>query len=92
MPAAAFGRSAGRQGLPTATLLLVLANCLVYLAQDAALIDRLGFRPLAPTWSAAFGYMFVHASLEHLLGNMTLLLVVGGLVERMIGGPRHLAF
>lgn len=42
---------------------------------------RFGYRPGAPTLSAAIAYMFMHAGLLHLLGNMLFLWVAGGVLE-----------
>lgn len=42
---------------------------------------RFGYRPAAPTVSGAIGHVFMHADLFHLLGNMLLLWVAGGVLE-----------
>jgi len=38
------------------------------------------------------GHLFLHASLGHLLGNMLILLLVGYIVEELLGKLRYLAF
>lgn len=43
-------------------------------------------------WYNWLSYMFVHAGFSHLIGNMWFLLVVGAMVEKMLGGVGYLAF
>lgn len=42
---------------------------------------RFGYRPGAPTFSGAIAYMFMHAGIFHLVGNMLFLWVSGGVLE-----------
>lgn len=51
-----------------------------------------GFRPAHPTWRTAFTHMFLHGDIMHLLGNMVFLMVVGYVVEQIIGRGRFLIF
>ena len=46
----------------------------------------------SPLWITLFTSMFMHASGDHLLGNMAFLLVFGTHVERSMGAGRYLAF
>ena len=55
-------------------------------------VERFGFRPAAPTFSALFGHMFLHGDFGHLLGNMAILFIVGVSVEEALGKRRYLAF
>ena len=60
--------------------------------QHATSVERFGFRPAAPTFSAMIGHMFLHGSFDHLLGNMAILFIVGIAVEEALGKRRYLAF
>lgn len=42
---------------------------------------RFGYRPAAPSVTGAVGHVFMHADIFHLLGNMLLLWVAGGVLE-----------
>lgn len=42
---------------------------------------RFGYRPGAPTVTGALGHVWMHADIFHLLGNMLLLWVAGGVLE-----------
>jgi len=46
----------------------------------------------SPLWITLFTSMFMHAGLDHLLGNMIFLLVFGIHVERSMGALRYLVF
>lgn len=56
------------------------------------LVERFGFRPAHPTFAGLIGHMFLHASFDHLLGNMAILFIVGYLVEEALGKWRYLTF
>lgn len=60
--------------------------------QGATMLARFGFRPADPTLAGFFGHMFLHASFDHLLGNMAILFIVGYMVEEALGKRRYLAF
>lgn len=47
-------------------------------------------RPDAPRWWAFFSYQFLHGGWGHVLGNMLMLVLVGRLVEGMVGAGRYL--
>lgn len=68
------------------TLLLALANAVVYLAAPS--VGTYGFVPSHPSVQTALTSMFLHADLAHILGNMAFLLVFGTLVERDLGSIR----
>ena len=72
------------------TLLLALANVLVYLAAPS--VDQYGFVPTHASLGTAFSSMFVHdpTGLAHIGGNLAFLLVFGTLVERELGSVRFL--
>ncbi|MBN4061431.1 rhomboid family intramembrane serine protease, partial [bacterium AH-315-G11] len=48
------------------------------------------FKPAFPEISDAFSHMFMHGSIMHLIGNMVFLLIVGLVVERLLGSPLYL--
>lgn len=52
--------------------------------------DRYLLHPQQPTALTALVAMFMHGDLGHLLGNMVFLLLVGFLVEGVLGGWRYL--
>ncbi|AOX99561.1 rhomboid family intramembrane serine protease [Jeongeupia sp. USM3] len=54
--------------------------------------DRFALRPAAPTPLAALMHMFMHGSVDHLLGNMAILFIVGYTVEVALGGGVFLLF
>ena len=60
--------------------------------KNAALIERYGFKPAEPTIAGFFGNAFLHGSIDHLLGNLAILFMVGYLVEESLGKRRYLAF
>lgn len=60
--------------------------------RGATMLARFGFRPADPTLAGFFGHMFLHASFDHLLGNMAILFIVGYMVEEALGKRRYLAF
>jgi len=49
------------------------------------------FKPAFPEASDAFTHMFMHGSIMHLVGNMVFLVIVGLVVERLIGSGLYLA-
>ncbi|GHD62988.1 rhomboid family intramembrane serine protease [Jeongeupia chitinilytica] len=54
--------------------------------------DRFALRPAAPTPLTTFMHMFMHGSVDHLLGNMAILFIVGYTVEAALGGGIFLLF
>lgn len=60
--------------------------------RSATLTERFGFKPAQPTLAGFLGNMFLHGSVDHLLGNMAILFMVGCLVEEALGKRRYLAF
>lgn len=54
--------------------------------------DRFVLKPAHPTWSSMLLHMFMHGSVDHLLGNMVFLFIVGYTVEAALGAWRYLAF
>jgi membrane associated rhomboid family serine protease len=91
---------------PVVTWLLILANILVFMVQlggsDAevqAIASAFGVTPAAllggtvptPVFSL-LTYMFIHADLAHIFGNMIFLWVFGDDIERALGRVRYLVF
>lgn len=54
--------------------------------------DRFILKPANPTWYGLLMHMFMHGSVDHLLGNMAILFIVGYTVEAALGSGRFLAF
>lgn len=54
--------------------------------------ERYAFDTADPRPRQFIGHMFLHGSLGHLLGNMLFLLLVGYIVEELLGKLRYLAF
>lgn len=54
--------------------------------------QRFSFVPAEPTLAGTFGHMFLHGSFDHLLGNMIFLLLIGYLVEAVLGRALFLGF
>jgi membrane associated rhomboid family serine protease len=80
-------------------LRLIIANAVMLLLMrtifiSPALADALAFSPasaLRQPWSL-FSYMFVHAGLLHLLGNMLMLFVFGTAVESRMGSRAFILY
>ncbi|MBV6458564.1 MAG: hypothetical protein HONBIEJF_01696 [Fimbriimonadaceae bacterium] len=81
------------RGGPIATLILIALNIAVAFAiqWEPSLIDRLGFRPNAPSLRDAVSSIFMHANIIHLGGNMIFLAAVGPAVESLSGSVRLVA-
>jgi membrane associated rhomboid family serine protease len=91
---------------PVVTWLLILANVLVFLvelgasdAETQAIVNAFGVTPaalLGGTMPAPVltlvTYMFLHADLSHIFGNMIFLWVFGDDVEEALGRGRFLLF
>lgn len=54
--------------------------------------QRFMLRPAHPTWASMLLHMFMHGSVDHLLGNMAVLFIVGYTVEAALGAGCYLAF
>ncbi|WP_051710640.1 rhomboid family intramembrane serine protease [Andreprevotia chitinilytica] len=54
--------------------------------------ERFALRPAAPEPVGVFMHMFMHGSVDHLLGNMAILFIVGYTVEMALGAGLFLAF
>jgi len=60
--------------------------------RDSTMIGRFALKSAQPTLAGLMGYMFLHGSFDHLLGNMAFLFVVGYMVEEVLGKWRYLLF
>jgi membrane associated rhomboid family serine protease len=85
--------------VPGVNYLLIALNIGVFVAQEIGTLDApwglVPVRLLAdPVGSlpSLFGYMFLHASLGHIAGNMLFLWIFGDNVEDALGHARYLAF
>lgn len=90
-----------RRSFPFITILLILANVLVFLIETnsgADFIIQWSFIPrrflASPPgyFITIFSSLFMHASWSHLLGNMLYLWVFGDNIEDLFGHVRFLAF
>ncbi|MDR2111861.1 MAG: rhomboid family intramembrane serine protease [Candidatus Accumulibacter sp.] len=54
--------------------------------------DRFAFKSAQPTLAGVIGHLFLHGSVNHLLGNMAFLFIVGYMVEEALGKWRYLLF
>jgi membrane associated rhomboid family serine protease len=90
---------------PVVTWLLILANVLVFLveiggsdAEAQAIANAFGVTPAALLASTPapvltlLTYMFIHANISHVFGNMIFLFVFGDDVEEALGRGRFLLF
>lgn len=94
--------------LPVVTWALIAANVLVFIFEAAtpdsnALLANLGAIPAnitdgvklaghVPTYATLVTYMFLHANIFHLLGNMIFLWVFGDDIEEALGPWRFIVF
>lgn len=82
------------------TIMLTLVSCLVLIADTVFLhtltpnVFSVYRAPLSSplTYFRFISHIFGHASLEHLVGNISLLLIVGSIVEDRIGSIRYLSY
>jgi rhomboid family protein len=90
---------------PVVTWLLILSNVLVFLveisgsdAETEAIVKAFGITPAALLGAAPTSvftlvtYMFLHADIMHIFGNMIFLWVFGDDVEEVMGRGRFLLF
>ncbi len=85
--------------LPVMTLLIIVANFIVFfveLAEGDTFISRWALIPAHITagkdWITLLTAMFLHGGWEHILGNMVFLWAFGPEVEDVMGPLRYLAF
>ena len=83
---------ASRSKAPVLTLALLGLNLLAAFALLLlpGTVERLGFRPDAPSLVGALGSLFLHANVAHLLGNLVFLAAAGTAVELATGWARYL--
>lgn len=75
---------------PVVTAVIVGLNLLVFLTVNPnpageQIMDKFALVPAQPTLLGLFGHQFLHANLEHIVGNMIALLVFGPNVEDLMG-------
>jgi membrane associated rhomboid family serine protease len=95
-----------RRGFPLFTILLILANVLVF-GFELLQPSEMALDSLASTWGlipyrlsqlelgavvTIFTSMFVHGGFMHLIGNMLYLWIFGDNIEAAMGGMRFLVF
>ena len=96
------------RSFPWATVLLILANILVYAAASRLSLESRGLQPWLfiprrffgwragaldlARWTPLLSAMFLHANLFHLLSNLWFLWVFGDNVEDRLGHGRYLLF
>jgi len=90
-----------KEGVAWVTYSLILINILIFYsfetpANEEFILNNLLFVPHQPNiWNIPLGLLsslFLHASNSHLWGNMLFLWAVGTVVEKRIGGRKHLWF
>ncbi len=87
-----------RRTVPFINYLLILANVVVFflycfpVLRDEAILARYALRPSGEAWRTIFTSMFLHANIEHLLGNMLFLWIAGDNVEDVLGHLPYLVF
>ncbi len=85
-------RSSERTTSPAiVTLLLILANVLVFL-YELIFIVQYGIVPYRFHWSSLLTSMFIHGGFMHIAGNMLFLWVFGKAIEDLLGHGRFLLF
>ena len=81
--------------LPFITWALIGINILVFLwslSDFDNIINTLGFTPLQFSFFTMFTSMFLHGSIQHILGNMWFLFIFGDNVEDRLGHWAYLVF
>lgn len=77
-----------RGHLPWATTVIIALNVLVFFglqAGDLRFTEQFVFDPAAPSVITLFTHLFLHGGMDHLIGNMVALALVGVLVEYALG-------
>ena len=98
-----YGNDGGRRGgflssLPPVTKNLIIINVIVFLASllnENFMIGTFAlFYPTSPYfhWWQVVTHMFMHGGFWHIFFNMYTLLIVGGVVERILGSKKFLFF
>ena len=92
-PGLVYGSDAGQPSFPTVTVSLIAANTLLYFvlpekAVEAGMFPPYGEPTLPNLFFTTFSCAFLHADLDHLLGNMVFLWAFGSTVETRIGAAR----
>jgi membrane associated rhomboid family serine protease len=83
---------------PWVTITLILINGVVFaaIALTGISTESLGLRPVSllrgEDLHTLLTSFFIHADIEHLLGNMLMLLIMGFVIERKMGGIKFLLF
>jgi len=96
---ASFLRRPFRYSYYNATLILIVANVLVFLFSYIDRQQRIGYIVLVPdlvlhagAWWQLVTYMFVHVGLAHIFFNMLALFLFGIQLERRMGSTEFLVF
>ncbi|HTP59676.1 MAG TPA: rhomboid family intramembrane serine protease [Spirochaetia bacterium] len=96
---ASFLRRPFRYSYYNATLILIVANVLVFLFSYIDRQQRIGYIVLVPdlvlqagAWWQLVTYMFVHVGLAHIFFNMLALFLFGIQLERRMGSTEFLIF
>jgi len=96
---ASFLRRPFRYSYYNATIILIIANVLMFVVRMAApqrTIVSLGLIPdlvlQAGAWWQVITYMFIHSGFWHILFNMIALFIFGIQLERRMGSTEFLAF
>ena len=92
-PGLVLGSNAGRPSFPTVTVSLIIANTVFYFvlpesAVEAGMFPPYGEPTLPNLFFTTFSCAFLHADVDHLVGNMIFLWAFGSAVEARIGAAR----
>ncbi len=84
---------------PIATVLLITANCFVFILELAGGDDFINHWSMVPAhivagqdWVTIFTSMFMHAGWEHIIGNMVFFWAFGPEIEDVMGPTKYLVF
>ncbi len=84
---------------PIATVLLITANCFVFILELAGGDDFINHWSMVPAhivagqdWVTIFTSMFMHAGWEHIIGNMVFFWAFGPEIEDVMGPTKYLIF
>ena len=80
---------------PYINWILIAINILVFifsLANHDAIVQAFGFTPVEFSFLTIFTSMFLHASFQHIIGNMWFLFIFGDNIEDKLGHIQYLLF
>lgn len=81
-----------KDGFPMATLFIVYTNVIIFFLTIfyPQIFNLLAFTPINMNFHTFFTYMFIHSSIYHLLGNLSVIIILGSYLETLIGRNKFL--